>query len=288
MLPKKRYAQKPNKINWKKYINKKTILIAVLAIFVLVAGFFVYTRLRNRLPKVESTGLYEKDEILVGIATGTPFASAAEDGTPAGFEVEIAKHALSTVYPEKRIAFIPIDSQEASYLLRNNEIDIALGMFCDGVLKTQGLSLTTGYFTDGIYAYTTAESSTSAIAHLNKRSVRMMTSEIKTSTAKEAFESRELDVEILSCSSYTDGIDDVKKGNAAALITTSYKAAPYADLLKIDESLGAVSYRMLLWRENKDAATLLSEAIRKMQTDGTLAALQTQYNLIPYVTETDK
>ena len=81
------------------------------------------------------------------------FGSVTADNEVSGFEKDAAEAVFGELYPDAKLAFEPIAQQEASYLLKNGEIDAALAMLPANVLKTEGLSLSNGIFKDSVYPF---------------------------------------------------------------------------------------------------------------------------------------
>lgn len=277
----RKYRQQP-KFSWKYYLNKTTLKYAAIAaggVFFLVLLILLF---RGGGVSAKDTALFNAREIIVGVATPSAFASADESGNVSGFERDVAEAALTFVYPNHQFTFIAIDNQEASYLLKTGEIDIAIGMYTEGVLKTQGLALTSAYFQDALCAYVPQENAAQSLYSLSGRTVRAMTSEVKKSLVTSCFAHFHIETNVSACTSYPDGIAEVLAGNAAALIVTRYKMASYGDLTALDDLLGSSTYHMLLWNTNKDAASLLSSALVSLRADGTLSNLMKKWNIEEY------
>lgn len=106
---------------------------------------------RQKLRPAE-TAMYGQEEITIGIANSC-FSSPGEDGLPSGFDRDATEEIIHAVYPDAKLNFVVIPAEEASYQLKIGEIDLAMGTLTYNVLKTQGLSLSDGYFRDSVHAY---------------------------------------------------------------------------------------------------------------------------------------
>lgn len=275
----RRYKQTQNQ-SLRKWLNKRTFLLLGILLLVLLLCFLAFRLIfgKKRVPP-QKTAFFTQSEIVVGIVAPTAFATIENDAIN-GFEKDVATAIISYVYPDSTLNFVSIPSQEASYLLKTGEIDVALGLYTKGVLKTQGLSYTEGYFIDGLYLYTLPTSTASSIQQFHKKTICVMTSEIEQKTITQALEPLDLEMTLRPCSSYLDGIESMETGHSSGLITTKYKALPYiAALRQLETPIASVPYRMFLWRDNKDAAALFDEAIVALRKDGTIPSLIEKWNL---------
>lgn len=232
--------------------------------------------------KPEDTALSEHARIHVGLVPDNgPMCSVDEEGTSfSGYEYELIRTILRECYPEIPIEFTVIDSQIASYQLRNGMIDLAIGTFSRDVTKTQGLSSSVSYYTDGLYAYVPQKSSTTSLAELQGRTVYLSSTEFPIKTAKAGFTELGIELDTLSCSSYPDAFDALDSGDAAALIGPKCRMdALGADLKRIDQRIGDVSYRILAWTDNSDAISLINAKLNEMLESGALDELRAKYGL---------
>ncbi len=281
MIRFKNYRQKP-KFQWKKYLNQTTYKYAAISLAVVVSCIFLILLFQNKKGAAKTTALYTAREIIIGVSAPSAFASADESGEIIGFERDVAGTVFSFVYPDQQITFVEIENQEASYLLKIGEIDAAIGMYTEGVLKTQGLTLTGSYFNDTLYAYVSPENATAILFSLNNKTLRAMTSEVKKSTVVSYLSDQGVDATVAVCTSYPDGIQDVLSGNAAALITSRYKMIGYDELSLLNDPLGSVSYHILFWKTNTDAAALITDALTTLRSDGLLAQLMEKWEIEEY------
>ena len=203
-------------------------------------------------------------------------------GEVTGFERDVAAAVLSDLYPDKAVSFRAISSQEASYLLKTGQIHIALGMYVSGPLKTQGLSLSNAYFTDGVYAFCPAESTADSLWALTNQRVRVLSSDITKSAVASMFKKLEIAVDLHLCSSYPDGIAALSRGDCAALIAPRYKLESFAELRRIEEPVGFASYRFLLWSDNADVTALINTSLSRLRASGRLAELRNTWGLLEY------
>jgi ABC-type amino acid transport substrate-binding protein len=263
-----------------KYLTLRRIILSAVILLLLVGGFLFVRSSRNASP--ERTAFAELDEVVIGIAVPSSFAQTDESGAVTGFEREVAEAVLAEIYPDKPLIFRAIASQEASYLLKTGEIHIALGMYVSGPLKTQGLSLSNSYFTDGVYAFCAADSTIDSLWGLTNRRVRVLTSDITKSAVASMFKELEISVDLHLCSSYPDGLKSVTEGDCVALVGPRYKLSDYAQLRRIEEPIGVASYRFMLWSEQTDMTELINASLSKLRSNGTLADLRQKWNLEEY------
>lgn len=256
-------------------------VLLCLAAALLVVGGVVFLRARRK-PSAGTASFADLGEIVVGIAAPSTFAAVDDAGEVTGFERDVAAAVLSDLYPDKAVSFRAISSQEASYLLKTGQIHIALGMYVSGPLKTQGLSLSNAYFTDGVYAFCPAESTADSLWALTNQRVRVLSSDITKSAVASMFKKLEIAVDLHLCSSYPDGIASLSRGDCAALIAPRYKLASFAELRRIEEPVGFASYRFLLWSDNADVTALINTSLSRLRASGRLAELRNTWGLLEY------
>lgn len=263
-----------------KQLTPRRILL-ICAVLLLTIVTVIVVRSGNK-PSPAHTSVADAEEIVIGIALPSAFAGQQEDGRIIGYERDIAEAVLHELYPEKPLTFIPITSQEASFLLRSGQIDIALGMYVSGPLKAQGLSLSNAYFTDGVYAFCSAENPVNDLWVLANQRVRVLSSDITKSAVASMFKELEIPVDLHLCSSYPDGLEAVLTGDCVALIGPRYKLESFSELHRIEEPVGFASYRFLLWPDNKDLTELINDTLADLRARGTLADLQHTWGLEEY------
>lgn len=256
-------------------------VLLCLAAVLLVVGGVVFLRARRK-PSAGTASFADLGEIVVGIAAPSAFAAVGDAGEVTGFERDVAAAVLSDLYPDKAVSFRAISSQEASYLLKTGQIHIALGMYVSGPLKTQGLSLSNAYFTDGVYAFCPAESTADSLWALTNQRVRVLSSDITKSAVASMFKKLEIAVDLHLCSSYPDGIASLSRGDCAALIAPRYKLESFAELRRIEEPVGFASYRFLLWSDNADVTALINTSLSRLRASGRLAELRNTWGLSEY------
>ena len=264
----------------KKALTLRRVLLCLAAVLLVVGGV-VFLRARRK-PSAGTASFADLSEIVVGIAAPSAFATVDDAGEVTGFERDVAAAVLSNLYPEKAVSFRAISSQEASYLLKTGQIHIALGMYVSGPLKTQGLSLSNAYFTDGVYAFCPAESTADSLWALTNQRVRVLSSDITKSAVASMFKKLEIAVDLHLCSSYPDGIASLSRGDCAALIAPRYKLESFAELRRIEEPVGFASYRFLLWSDNADVAALINTSLSRLRASGKLAELRNTWGLSEY------
>ncbi len=246
---------------------------------ILVFLVIVFAVFRGGGTRPEDTAFFKEKELIVGVDVSSGFASLNEKGEPEGFACDVALAAIEEVYGEKSITFIPMKEEEASYLLKIGDIDIAIGLFTDGVTRTQGLSLTASFYADPVYAYIDPQYHYDSLMFLNKRSARVMTSILSLASVTPYFTENDIDVTLSGCSSYRDGIEAVLLKKTDALIAPAQKMAAYEELVPIGEPVAHARYKMMLWKSNRGASSLLSEAIGKLEKSGALADLMDKWGI---------
>ena len=264
----------------KKALTLRRVLLCLAAVLLVVGGV-VFLRARRK-PSAGTASFADLGEIVVGIAAPSAFAAVDDTGEVTGFERDVAAAVLSDLYPDKAVSFRAISSQEASYLLKPGQIHIALGMYVSGPLKTQGLSLSNAYFTDGVYAFCPAESTADSLWALTNQRARVLSSDITKSAVASMFKKLEIAVDLHLCSSYPDGIASLSRGDCAALIAPRYKLESFAELRRIEEPVGFASYRFLLWSDNADVTALINTSLSRLRASGKLAELRNTWGLLEY------
>ena len=264
----------------KRALTLRRVLLCLAAVLLVVGGV-VFLRARRK-PSAGTASFADLGEIVVGIAAPSAFAAVDDTGEVSGFERDVAAAVLSDLYPDKAVSFRAISSQEASYLLKTGQIHIALGMYVSGPLKTQGLSLSNAYFTDGVYAFCPAESTADSLWALTNQRVRVLSSDITKSAVASMFKKLEIAVDLHLCSSYPDGIASLSRGDCAALIAPRYKLESFAELRRIEEPVGFASYRFLLWSDNADVTALINTSLSRLRARGRLAGLRNTWGLLEY------
>jgi ABC-type amino acid transport substrate-binding protein len=142
-------------LNAPQIFSKKMIPIwaGLAAMIILVVFVGTLGSDNSRTIKAEDTRLYGSSTIYVDVVECPGFVQKNEDGEAEGFDIDLITELLQGMYPTSKIHFSFQESQLVSYDLRNGKVDLAIGTFTKGVTKTLGLSVSNGYFTDGVYAY---------------------------------------------------------------------------------------------------------------------------------------
>jgi len=253
-------------------------IVGIIIVFILVSSMGG----DDKTISAEDTALSEQTRILVGIVpdNGPMCTVDEESGAISGYEYELIRTILQESYPDIPIEFTVIDSQIASYQLRNGIIDLAIGTFIKDVTKTQGLSQSVAYYADGLYAYVPAGSSSSSLAELQGHTVYLASTEFPVKLAQAGFTELGIELSTLSCSSYPDAYDALRSGRASALVgPRCIMDSLDADLTRIDQRIGDVSYRILAWTDNSDAISLINLRLNEMLDNGTLDQLRAKYGL---------
>ena len=254
-------------------------IVFAIALVVLIA-VLCFAGSRNSDVRPEDTAFYTLNSITVGIVDGARgLAEIDENGEAVGFEPEFMRELISRIYPDKDVDFISIDSQIASYMLKNGEIDLAIGGFVRGVTKTQGLSVSDSYYLDGVYAYVPENSTMTNATELNGMDVLATTTEFTRTSLLSALEEINITMNVSQCSSYPDGIESVNNGNAAALIGLKTKMQNREGLKMLDGKLMNAGYSVLAWTDNSQVIELINKEIANMKEDGTLESLALSWGL---------
>ena len=283
-----RFNHRAVKIWKEKLFNKKMLPLwlcfaGAVCVFVLVASMG-----SNSKPvSPEDTAFYDKNRILVGMVADIPgFSQTQEDGSIAGFNCDLIQEILQGIYPEKPVEFAAIDSQMASYNVKNGENELAMGAFTANVTKTQGLSLSSVYFHDGVYAYVAPDSGIKSLAELNGAQILIMSTEVDAGAVEKALSGLGLSVTADDISSYLDAAAAVQSGAYRAVICPSYVFDAHNDgLVKVAEKVMDVGYRILAWTDNADAMTLINRQIAALREDGTLERLKNRWGLVEQAVE---
>jgi ABC-type amino acid transport substrate-binding protein len=278
----KKKLQRFWKNHGKNLLNRRTIPILLCIVGILVVFISVTSMGGSDSDKINpaDTAFAKKSRILVGVVPDQDvFCKIDENGNAIGYEAELLRTMFMEMYPGVPVVFQEIDSQMASYDLKHGNIDIAIGMFSKDVTKTQGLSLTVPYYTDGLYAYSTGGKNTS-LASLQGTSVYLLTTEYPGGLATKAFAEMGLELETVSCSSYPDAVDSIMNGSASAVVGAFRRMeSKNLPLQRIDQRIADVSYRILLWKDNSDITALINAKLNEMLENGSLDALREKYGL---------
>ena len=258
--------------------NNLRPILAFLAIIVAAAAFIVMTSITKPVV-VENTALFNKSYIVVGVVTGE-LSAVDSSGEISGLEKDVVDTLIDSVYgADKEREYTVINAQEASYKLRNNEIDLAIGQLCSGTSKTSGLALSTGYYTDNVYAYVSDSSKYMEFSSLDGQRVLIMDTEIGDDDFTKMVENAEMNTEVIGCSSYADGEESVKNGNAAALINSELKSKGIS-LNRIPQALYTVDYKIAAYTSNKDTIELFNKKLSEMKSDGSLKSIYDKYGIV--------
>lgn len=252
-------------------------LLALLGVIVAVAAFVVLTSITKPVV-VENTALFKKSDIVVGVVTGE-LSKADSSGQISGLEKDVVDTLIDLVYgTDKEREYTVINAQEASYKLKNNEIDLAVGQLCSGTSKTSGLALSKGYYTDNVYAYVSDTSKYTDFSSLNNQRVLIMDTEIGDDDFNKMVQNAEMTTKVIGCSSYADGEASVKNGSAAALINSELKSEGIS-LNRMSQPLYTVDYKIAAYSSNKDTIELFNKKLSEIQSNGTLKSIYDKYGL---------
>ena len=270
------------KVELKKLLDRK-FLPVYITVAALIVVLVVVTSAggSSAVTSEEQTTFADKNTLYVGVVVdGDSFASMDEQGNFEGYNIAFLTDLINRAYPNKAISFKAIDSQIASYELKTGEIDLAIGKFTKGVTKTQGLSLTNGYYTDQVTVYVKDDSGINSVNELRSKSVLVMTTEVSRASVKTELDNVNKNMKIVQCSSYSDAIESIEKGTNAALIAPLQLASSrVGELRALDEPLTTVDYCVLAWTDNSSVTSYLNNFIAEMKSDGTIEELQRQYGI---------
>ena len=88
-----------------------------------------------------------------------------------------------------------------------------------------------------------------------------------------------MNTEVIGCSSYADGEESVKNGNAAALINSELKSKGIS-LNRIPQALYTVDYKIAAYTSNKDTIELFNKKLSEMKSDGSLKSIYDKYGIV--------
>lgn len=266
--------------NIRKYFKLKWLLIVLGVLAVIVAGYFIIRETR-KTPSSE-TSFANKKEIVIGIEAPSAFSYVDDGGEISGYEKDLADELFGRLYPGIPLRYEVIKGQQASYLLRTGEIDVAFGMFVSGPIKTQGLTLSNSYFTDGVYVFLKNDSPVTTLFGLTNKRVRVLSSDITKNSVNSMFKKLKISVDLHLCSSYEDGHSSLMNEDSVAIAAPYYKLCGYDDLRTIEEAIGSAPYRIMLWTDKKDVVQVINRALAEMRGDGSLKALMEKWDLTEY------
>ncbi len=269
---------------WLRKLTDKRMLPLWLCIAGIVIVFVLVTSMgRSSSSSItpSDTALYGRSEITVGVVTDSLLLSEKSDyGTIRGFNCDFISEALSAIYPDTRVKFTEITSQIASYKLKNLQIDLAIGAFTKGVTKTQGLSVSSPYYTDRVYAYVAPSIDVDTLSGLQGRKVYATTTEFTRSSLSTALKAINLNLDTHMASSYSDALFAIENGNADAIISMRCMSEEAEQKLKrIEEPVMSVGYCVLAWTSNSRVTTLINAQISRMTEDGTLSELEETWGI---------
>lgn len=254
-------------------------IIAGVVILAVVAGAVIVNATRHVTSN--ETALYQKSSVTIGIGTTNPsFGAVASDGTITGFDRDVAAAIMERLYPDVKVQYVSIEQQETSYLLKNGTIDMALAMLPTGVLKTEGISLSNGYFMDSVYPFVTKDSAIASTNQLQGKRLFIMDCDCDASEVTTALKALGFTNDTVNCTAYPDAVTALKNASADAIISPKYKIEKYSgDLKQLQPKLIDLNYRVALWRTNSDALQPINDCIRQMKNDGTLEGLKNKWNI---------
>lgn len=294
MYRKRRYRQTPRRAAKRKnMVGAETSLISRIfnrfllrywiiggaVVLALIIAAVVVSATRAITP--EETALYGKTTIKIGVGTDcASFGSVTADNEVSGFEKDAAEAVFGELYPDAKLAFEPIAQQEASYLLKNGEIDAALAMLPANVLKTEGLSLSNGIFKDSVYPFVLENSTLTSTRQLQGKTLYVLSSDINVSEIKKALTEMGFTNKIVECTSYPDAITALRNGTADVVLAPKYKMQRYEDgIRQLVPKIIDLNYRIVLWTDNSDSLEPINGRIKEMKNDGTLSGLREKWNL---------
>lgn len=262
-------------------LTPKNIIKAAIIVVVVIAFLVVINMLQS--PKASHTSFYDKDIIYVGLSPDSALADKT-DNEFSGFERDVAETLLKRIYGEnKRVEFVEINSQNASYMLKNGDIDLALCMFASGVTKTRGTLLTDPYYYDNNLVVVRNDGTVSEISDLAGKNIDVMSTEIYLTDIRGKLKGlgvSDADTVAKGCTSYPDAIDALKAGRTDAVIAGELKLKNYvtADLKSIGK-VGTTGYCVMAWTTESEFVLVANEQLAQMNRDGTLNELKSKWGL---------
>jgi len=266
----------------KSMVNMKVLSIGVAVVVVVIIAAVLI--INSGRPTAEQTDVYDKGMITVGLTADSPFAYTGDDGKITGFERELADQLTHRIYGDDILVEIKeVTTQDASYLLKNGDIDIAFAMLSSDVTKTKGLYLSDPYYEDPIDVLI-AKNSYTDFSQFSGKKVGVMSTEISVDAIKTILTEAKIgDVTIVDCTSYPDALEEVQMGRLAGLIAPKHKLLPILpdtfELLETGHILGNAEYEAAFWTTQGKMRELFNVELQKMKDDGTLKSLQEKWKL---------
>ncbi|MBR6239640.1 MAG: transporter substrate-binding domain-containing protein [Clostridia bacterium] len=263
-------------IYWKN-ANKTALLIAFSVLVLLIIVFSAVTSQHNTSKNYML--IKDKSEIIIGIGSENPsFGSVDENGTVTGFEKDLAELVFKKMYPDKHLRIMHVESHEISYLLKNGTIDVAFSMLVPGNIKTQGLSLSSAYYSDPIAIYTTERRSEAGVASLGSSKIYYM--EMRRQQAVRLFDSLDVkNVRLTYSNSYPDVIVSITQSSSYAVLVPLHKGMNYFhSLFRLEyEPIANVNYCAAFWKENADVIPSFNSTVSSLKDD--ISALKEKWNI---------
>lgn len=263
-------------------INVKILWITLaVAAAVIVAAVLIVNSGR---PTAQQTDVYGAGMIRVGLTTDSPFSYTGEDGKVTGFEKDLADQLISRIYGDKIVVETKeVTSQDASYQLKNGDIDVSFAMLTSGVTKTTGLYLSDPYYEDPIDVLITKNTYTD-FSQFSGKKVGVMSTEISVDDITAALEKAGITkVSVESCTSYPDALEEVEDGKLAGLIAPKHKLLSLRGdkygLLETGHIFNNAEYKAAFWTTQGKMRELFNGEIQKMKDDGTLKSLEEKWKI---------
>lgn len=270
------------KITLRRLFNKHMIpvwicIVGVVAVFVLV------TSLGRGTAKVsvEDAEIYNNKKIVVGVVTGIEgMAQMGDDGVITGLDIDVADLVLSEIFPDKKVEYVPVESQQASYLLKTEQIDLAIGAFTSGVTKTLKLQTSLPYYEEPVYVYAAPSSGITTVSGIIGKRVYATTTEFTKNSLNKALKEKGIETDILTAASYPDLIYNMENGRADAVIAMRGLASDIDELYnRIDEPVMKTGCRIIAWTDRKNTVALINAELQKLSDEGVLKELREKWNL---------
>ncbi|MBQ4061285.1 MAG: transporter substrate-binding domain-containing protein [Christensenellaceae bacterium] len=266
----------------KRLFNKHMIpvwicVVGIVAVFVLVTSLGKGTAKIN----VEDAELYNNKDITVGVVVGADGMSEYnEQGDIVGLNIDVMELVLEDIFPEKEIHYVEIESQHASYLLKTEQIDLAIGAFTSGVTKTLKLQTSVPYYEDEVYAYAAPGSGVTTLSGMIGKRVYATTTEFTAKSLKNALKNKGIETDILSSSSYPDLIYNMENSRADVVIAMRSFSSKISEMYtRVDEPVMKVGCRIIAWTDCTNTMKLINNSLQELSDDGVLKELREKWGI---------
>ncbi len=232
----------------------------------------------------QSSFLVRNDSIVIGLRTDVQgFGTADEAGQPLGFDRDVIDEVMQRLLPDsdKLYEYKSTTSQDAGGLIKYGEIDLALGLFSEGLDKTKGFTLTDPYYMDDVVAIVRSDSKLDSIESLQAGKVGIMTTATKQDDFIKYAQSKGLNYEVFRYTDYESAGIDIEAGRVNAIIAPRSIANQFmqAGFRVLAQPLYQVGYCVMLPTGQSAVKDAIDKALQGMEEDGTMQKLRDKWNL---------